>query len=164
MAPRTAIALGIAHRLRPVCLGPCVSNASWRCRVRSMLLRSGKGRTMRAVAAIALAMVAASVAPAPLVAASGTHVLAPRSYKPTRNWCPTNRTCFSHVAWTRYNGSEAFGVGSAQSCAGGGGHCSLHVGLGVTLTAPRWVCGALRFTRLRMFGRTFGLGDCSTYM
>jgi hypothetical protein len=129
-----------------------------------MLLRSGKGRSRRTAAAIASAMVVVCVAPAPSVLASGTHVLAPRSYKPTRNWCPTNRTCFSHLTWARYTASEALGVGSAESCAGGGGHCSVHYGLSVTLTAPRWVCGAMRFTRMRMFGRTFGLGNCSTYM
>jgi len=35
----------------------------------------------------------------------------------------------------------------------------------VTLSTPRQVCGGMRFTRLRMLGRTFSLNTvtCSTY-
>jgi hypothetical protein len=33
-----------------------------------------------------------------------------------------------------------------------------------TLLRPRFVCGATRFTRLRLFGRSFALAlDCSVY-
>jgi hypothetical protein len=45
------------------------------------------------------------------------------------------------------------------------GPCRFYERLTVELTAPRRVCGALRFTRLRIFGRIFRLAPviCSTY-
>jgi hypothetical protein len=101
----------------------------------------------------------------PAPAKGSAHVLAPRSYKPTHHWCPTNRTCFSRVTWTTYTGTRAVGHGPARECAGGGGHCRSYNRLTVVLNAPRRVCGALRFTQLRLFGRTFRLNTlgCSTY-
>lgn len=104
--------------------------------------------------------------PAPSQTTAASHVLAPGSYRPTHRWCPTNRTCFAHVTWTTYTGTHAVGYGPAKDCAGGGGPCRSDSHLTVALSAPRRVCGALRFTRLRMFGKVFRLDDtldCATY-
>lgn len=124
-----------------------------------------------------LSMVWAAIAIAAMLGAApagalgdGAHVLAPTRYRPVRNWCPTNRTCFSDVSWAAYTSHEAVGQGDAKSCPGGGptaeDPCQQVSNVEVELTAPRHVCGALRFTRLKMFGRTFRLNPviCFTYL
>lgn len=124
---------------------------------------------MRPVQQLAIVVCATATTAAAFVPAAylrEAQVLAPATYKPSRNWCPTNRTCFSHVVWTTYTGSKAVGYGSAKSCPGGGvGACHSYAYLAVELTSPRRTCHALRFTRLRMFGNTFRLSPvtCSVY-
>ena len=116
-------------------------------------------RRLTAAAALALGL---AVWPVP--ASAQTHTLAPRSYKPTRNWCPTNRTCFSAIRWSTYTSTRAVGRGRAKDCAGGGGVCRVHRSAQATVSRPRFVCGARRFTRLRLFGRSFVLdGSCQVY-
>jgi hypothetical protein len=98
-------------------------------------------------------------------AGAQSRTLAPRAYKPTRSWCPTNRTCFSTIGWSTYTSTRAVGRGRAKECAGGGGFCRVHRSLKVTLDRPRFVCGARRFTRLRMVGRLFALDSlCQAYL
>jgi hypothetical protein len=117
---------------------------------------------MRSIATLAGTLLALTLSTA--AAPAATHTLAPRSYKPTRNWCPTNRTCFQTIRWSTYSASRAIGRGRAKECAGGGGPCRVHASVKAALFEPRFVCGALRFTRLRMFGRTFLLDDfCQPY-
>jgi hypothetical protein len=112
------------------------------------------------LAAIAAILVIVDVASS----TADTHTLAPRSYKPSRNWCPTNRTCFTSIQWSTYSTSRAVGRGRAKECAGGGGACRVHPSVRATLTRPRTVCGARRFTRLRIFGNEFALDEfCQTY-
>jgi hypothetical protein len=101
-------------------------------------------------------------------AAASVHVLAPRSYKPTRHWCPTNRACFSTVGWQSYSATQALGYGNSRECPGGGpteeNPCRGYTHLRIELSKPNRVCGALRFTRLRMFGSFYGLDStCSVY-
>lgn len=97
------------------------------------------------------------------VADSG--VRAPQQVKPTHTWCPTNRTCFSHVHWSIYRDDLAVGRGEATECAGGGGPCRTHRSLKVTLYRTRVTCGARRFTRMRLFGYVFALDRmCQSYM
>jgi hypothetical protein len=91
-------------------------------------------------------------------------VLAPTQYKPTDQWCPTNRTCLSHVVWATYTDTRAVGVGPGKECGGGGTGCRAYEDINVTLTDPRMACGKLRFTRLRMFENEFALDSlCMTY-
>jgi hypothetical protein len=126
-------------------------------------LRIG-GAVMVIVSLLALVTTPSS---APLLAASASaHVLAPITYKPTGRWCPTNRTCFSHVTWQVYSSTRAVGFGPAKSCPGGGvGACHSVAKVVVELTRPRRECHAERFTRLRMFANTFRLSPviCTVY-
>lgn len=86
------------------------------------------------------------------------HTLAPETYKPTQNWCPTNRTCFSRMIWTMYTATRAVGYGVVKTCPGGVvGPCHSYGHVAVELTGARRRCGATRFTRLRMFGAMFRL-------
>jgi hypothetical protein len=117
---------------------------------------------MRCLAVVAALAVGLSACPTPGFAQ--THTLAPRSYKPTRNWCATNRTCFSSIRWSTYTSTRAVGRGRAKECAGGGGFCRAHRSVQATLSRPRFVCDARRFTRLRLFGRSFALdASCQVY-
>jgi hypothetical protein len=110
-------------------------------------------------------LTAALVVASPATAPTQGRPLAPRSYKPTRNWCPTNRTCFSAIHWSTYASTRAVGSGRAKECAGGGGFCRVHRSVKATLDQPRFVCGAHRFTRLRLFGRLFALdSQCHAYL
>ncbi len=88
--------------------------------------------------------------------AAGPHVRARDRYRP-RTWCPTNRTCFTHMTWTLYTPTRAVGHGRARDCAGGGGPCITSEQT-VTLDHPRRLCGHLEFSRLRLFRRTFHAG------
>lgn len=85
-------------------------------------------------------------------------VLAGDKYRPSGRWCPTNRTCFTSIRWSAYNSKRAVGSGPAESCAGGGFGCKTYSNLRVALTRPRVLCGDLRFSRMRLFGRTFRAG------
>jgi len=98
-------------------------------------------------------------------AARPAHVRAGGVVHPTRDWCPTNRTCFSRIAWIIYTSRRAVGHGRAKDCAGGGGPCRTSKQT-VILDRPRHLCGRLEFSRLRMFGRVFHAGAaplCAIY-
>lgn len=101
----------------------------------------------------------------PTASASGGQTLAPMQFRPVSDWCPTNRTCFAHITWTSYSATRAVGHGRGKSCAGGGGGCSTKRTT-VRLWRARHVCGSERFTRLRMFGRSFRLmsAGCSFFV
>lgn len=117
----------------------------------------------RVATAVCLVLLLALAGASAAVAESG--VRAPQSVKPTHGWCPTNRTCFATVRWSTYSGERAVGRGSARECAGGGGDCRSHQSLKVTLFRARVVCGARRFTRMRLYGFVFALDQsCATYM
>lgn len=88
------------------------------------------------------------------------------AYKPTRRWCPTNRTCLTNIKWSTYTSAKAVGVGRGRECGGGGTGCRTYRKLRVVLTQPASMCDRVQFSRLRMFGRTFTAGEpplCSVY-
>jgi hypothetical protein len=120
----------------------------------------------RLLAALALLLIAGFVAQSATASIGRDRVLVGGRYRPTRNWCPTNRTCFARITWTTYNSTRAVGHGQAKDCAGGGGPCQTSEQT-VTLDQPRVLCGHREFSRLRMFGRVFHAGAapvlCSIY-
>jgi len=116
---------------------------------------------MSASLAVGLAVLVAAT-PA---AARPAHVRAGGVVHPTRNWCPTNRTCFARIGWSVYMAERAVGHGRAKDCAGGGGPCRISEQT-VILDRPRRLCGHLEFSRLRMFGHVFHAREaplCAVY-
>lgn len=89
---------------------------------------------------------------------SSQRVYVGSAHKPKGKWCPTNRTCLTKIKWTTYSSTRAVGVGRAKDCAGGGLGCRTYRKLKVVLTEPEALCGRVQFSKLRMFGRTFGPG------
>jgi hypothetical protein len=65
-------------------------------------------------------------------------------YKP-REVCPSNRTCFTRVKWSRW-GETAVGLGYAKTCSTGGFACHT-AWMSITYWRPVALCGGYYYTR-----------------
>jgi hypothetical protein len=110
-----------------------------------------------ALAVLAVIAAVAFVVPAAPAIAHQRRVLAGRSYKPTRNWMATTDNVFTSLRWPIYSGRRAVGIGWLRSCTGPGGGCTVRQRVRVRLSAPRRICGKLRFSRLHLDGETYAL-------